>query len=175
MPHSPVARIGAGLVDAVRAVEYTTSVSPANLNLNDTAHFNGVHTISLTNSGSEPVTYNLTRQDINGFQAISISDKLVDTNPDIAGYFATLQLSADVVTVGPGETAEVTATFTQPGNGEYWRLTVYGGNIQFSGSNGEDVRVHYMGTKKKKKNPQTGQQGSVLTSPNLDRYQGLSL
>ncbi|KAF3804736.1 Minor extracellular protease vpr [Colletotrichum gloeosporioides] len=145
--YTPVAKIGAGIVDAVRAVEYDTFVSPANLNLNDTVHFNGVHTIKLTNRGQEVVTYNATHQNLNGFQAVSISTKYVDTNPDIAGYFASVTLSTESVTIGPGETVEITASFTEPDNGVYGLMPVYGGNIHFWGSNGEDVRVTYMGIK----------------------------
>ncbi|KAF4903566.1 Minor extracellular protease vpr, partial [Colletotrichum viniferum] len=119
--YTPVTKIGAGIVDAVRAVEYDT--------------------------GQEVVTYNATHQNLNGFQAISISTKYVDTNPDIAGYFASVTLSTESVTVGPGETVEITVSFTEPDNGVYGLMPVYGGNIHFWGSNGEDVRVTYMGVK----------------------------
>ncbi|KAI5855038.1 subtilisin-like protein [Durotheca rogersii] len=144
---TPVARIGAGVVDAVRAVEYDTFVSPANINLNDTQNFRGVHTIQLTNIGLEAVTYNLSHQPLNGFQAISVTDRAVAPNPDIAGYFASVKLSAESVTAGPGETVEITATFTEPDSGVFDLMPVYGGNIHFVGSNGEDVRVTYMGIK----------------------------
>jgi subtilisin family serine protease len=50
---------GAGLVDAFKALTYTTVVAPGQLLLNDTAYFNGKQTFTVTNGGQKAVTYKL--------------------------------------------------------------------------------------------------------------------
>ncbi|KAK1637536.1 hypothetical protein BDP81DRAFT_393247 [Colletotrichum phormii] len=90
---------GAGLVDAFKVVGYSTLVSPAVLNLNDTEHFQGTQSVQITNSGDESVTYQFSHEA--GINALTKS----------AG------------------------------------TAVYGGSIVVAGSQGEAVRVSYMGIK----------------------------
>ncbi|KAG9098284.1 hypothetical protein FS749_004226 [Ceratobasidium sp. UAMH 11750] len=54
------AHAGAGSIQVYDAIYTKASLLPAQLQLNDTAHFNGSHTLTLTNEGTQVVTYTLT-------------------------------------------------------------------------------------------------------------------
>jgi hypothetical protein len=47
------------VINAQRAVDMRTLVSPAQIMLNDTKYFNGIHTITINNLEAVPVTYTL--------------------------------------------------------------------------------------------------------------------
>lgn len=47
------------MINAQRAVDMRTLVSPAQIMLNDTKYFNGIHTITINNLEAVPVTYTL--------------------------------------------------------------------------------------------------------------------
>ena len=63
-----VAQVGGGLVNAFKAVNYTTTVSFDKLALNDTAHFSGSHEIVVANTGEEEVSYNFTLEHAAGVE-----------------------------------------------------------------------------------------------------------
>lgn len=65
-----VAQVGNGLVNAYKAVNYTTTLDFGKLALNDTAHFSGSHDIVVVNSGEEEVSYNFTLEPAAGFEAV---------------------------------------------------------------------------------------------------------
>ncbi len=143
-----VARQGAGLVDALKVVEYKTTVSPAVLQLNDTDHFVATHSIKITNEDSDSVTYKVTH--IAGPTELTkaLADAWVNVEPpylSTAGDQATVSVSADSLTVAPGQTVTLTVTFTEPADTDALTLPVYGGQISLEGSNGETVSAAYMG------------------------------
>ncbi|KAG0138153.1 peptidase S8/S53 domain-containing protein [Tuber indicum] len=49
---APVTQQGAGYVNALKVLTYTTNLSPGKLELNDTANFKPEHTITTQNSGN---------------------------------------------------------------------------------------------------------------------------
>jgi subtilisin family serine protease len=51
---------GAGLIQVYDAMKNTGSMLPAELLLNDTAHFSGSHQVTIKNEGNQTVTYDLT-------------------------------------------------------------------------------------------------------------------
>ncbi|KAG8734128.1 hypothetical protein FRC11_011391 [Ceratobasidium sp. 423] len=67
---------GAGLLNVYSAIKNTGSLLPAELLLNDTAYFKGVHTLVVKNGGKQSVTYTLshvatgTANTIDGIEAI---------------------------------------------------------------------------------------------------------
>lgn len=113
---APAAQVGAGLVDAVRVLDYSTQISfnGRKFELNDTANFVRSHSADITNSGTEPVTYTFALQDFGGYEA------WIQKIPGAEqGFVPTLKLYVDTVpakmvpevamplgdfTVGPGET-----------------------------------------------------------------------
>lgn len=117
-----MAKQGSGLVDTAKVVEYDTHVRPGSLNLNDAANFQRTYTIQIANSRDKPLTYNISH-------VLSI----------------TIQAMAQLLTVAPGEVATFDGTFTKPSMVNVTMLPVFGGVITLAASNGELVRVTYMG------------------------------
>ncbi|KAI8649528.1 hypothetical protein NCS55_01452800 [Fusarium keratoplasticum] len=145
-----VVRQGAGIVDAASVILSGTSVSPANLNLNDTVHFNPSHQVVLTNSNDETVTYQVTHEAGITIHTKGNGDAWVSSEPSYSsdeGEVATVSLSDDTFTLGAGESATLHLEFVEPATVSASYLPVYGGRILFGGSNGEVVSVTYMGIK----------------------------
>jgi subtilisin family serine protease len=57
---APVVQQGGGLVNAFAVLHYTTFISPSNLALNDTAHFNQTVEFTISNTDSMAVSYTIT-------------------------------------------------------------------------------------------------------------------
>ena len=135
-------------MDAFKVVQYGTSVSPANVNLNDTTHFLGTHTIQISNSGSESITYLISHEAGITISTKAQGDAWVSLDPPYStdeGDVATVSFSKTEITVPPGETQGFSVTFTEPSIIDAAMLPVYGGAIIIAGSNREVVRVTYMG------------------------------
>ncbi|KAL6364291.1 hypothetical protein LRP88_02210 [Fusarium phalaenopsidis] len=143
-----VVRQGAGIVDAASVILSGTSVSPANLNLNDTVHFNPSHEVVLTNSNDETVTYQVTHEAGITIRTKGNRDAWVSNEPSYSsdeGEAATVSLSDDTITLGAGESVTLRLEFVEPATVSPSYLPVYGGRILFGGSNSEVVSVTYMG------------------------------
>lgn len=148
-----VARQGSGLVDALKVIQYTTSISPSVLHLNDTDHYNPTHTVTIKNSGTQEVTYTLTHEagpEFGGKQNFLNGDTWVPQeaymywSPELT---ATVAISAETITIAAGSTGTFSATFTEPATPDARTLPVYSGAIIISGSNSESVRLSYQGIK----------------------------
>ncbi|KAF6838423.1 subtilisin-like serine protease pr1c [Colletotrichum plurivorum] len=162
-----VAHQGAGLVDAFKVAGYKTTVSPAVLNLNDTDHFQSTHEVKITNSGSESVTYQIFHEPGITIFSKGAGDAWTSTSPPYAsdeGNDALAEFSASKLTVGAGETATFSVTFTEPSAAEAIKLPVYGGSLLVVGSQGEAVRVTYMGVK-----------GSIYSSDIWEMHRGVPM
>lgn len=135
-------------MDALKVVEYDTTVVPANLNLNDTVHFQSTHDIQVINDGDETVVYEISHDAgitvlsrPQGTAWIAINPPYLSEEDDIAK----VDISSSSLTLGPGETGNFSVTFTEPSGPTADLLPVYGGSIQVVGDQGEAVRVTYMG------------------------------
>lgn len=146
---SSVVHQGAGLVDAFKVVGYSTTVSPATLNLNDTDHFQSTHEVQVTNAGDESVTYQFYHEAGTTIFSKGAGDAWISLSPPYAtdeSNVATVDFSATELTLGPGESGTFSVAFSEPSASEAIKLPVYGGSILIVGSQGEAVRVTYMGT-----------------------------
>ncbi len=127
-----VHRQGAGMLDIDDSILSTASVSPSEISLGEGT--GGATTLTITNSGSSPVTYTL------GNQA-AVSSGGATNAP---GFFlgnAAVAFSAPSVTVPAGGSATVGVTITKPlAQGHQ-----YGGFIRLAGDNGTTLRVPYAG------------------------------
>ncbi|KAJ4178091.1 hypothetical protein NW755_013430 [Fusarium falciforme] len=162
-----VVRQGAGIVDAASVILSGTSVSPANLNLNDTVHFKQSHQVVLTNSNDETVTYQVTHEAGITIHTKGNGDAWVSNEPSYSsdeGEVATVSLSDDTFTLGAGESATLHLEFVEPATVSASYLPVYGGRILFGGSNGEVVSVTYMGIK-----------GSIYASDTWEMHRGVPM
>ncbi|VUC21572.1 unnamed protein product [Clonostachys rosea] len=178
-----VTQQGSGLVDAIKVIEYGTSIEPVILNLNDTDHFSSFHSIKITNSGNESVNYKL-----NHHPGITIHTKpqanaWVGNDPPYStneGSIATVEFSESELEVGPGETASFSVQFTEPLDIDPLMLPVYGGSIEVIGSQGELIRVTYMGKRpisnvEMFSNMRKGIKGSIYASDTWELERGVPL
>ena len=137
---------GAGLVDAYKALTYTTVVAPGQLLLNDTAYFNGTQTFTVTNGGQSAVTYKLSHTPAGTAHTLSNNSIQPDPYPlRLTADFASVSFSSDSFTLDPGRQQVVTATFTAPKFTNH-SIPVYSGWIEVAGQEtGEVLSVTYLG------------------------------
>lgn len=141
-----VGQAGAGLVDALKVVSSNTSITPATINLNDTDHFNGEHTITITNSGPGPVTYSIGHE--SGPASMTMNPvNWVGQDPILKTEFgqAIANLSLSEITVPAGGKASFDVVFTAPTDIDASLLPIYGGFIHIVGDNGEALKATYLG------------------------------
>ncbi|KAL0953072.1 hypothetical protein HGRIS_007272 [Hohenbuehelia grisea] len=145
-PLQTVSQQGAGLIHVDRAVHTSTLVTPAQLMLNDTANFDSFHTITVKNTGSEPVTYQLShvaagtalsRQPDNSIFASKGPVELVDAA-------ASVNIVPSSFTVYPGSTRRALLYFRAPKNVDKSRLPIFSGFIKIT-SPSETLQVTYLG------------------------------
>ncbi|KAF2757740.1 subtilisin-like protein [Pseudovirgaria hyperparasitica] len=153
---SPPSQVGAGLIDAQAVLGYTTDIGfdCRKIELNDTAHFQGVHTVEITNNGKETVAYNFEIQPAGGYDswiplppgqqlyalprtAFYSEVELVEFDPEIA-----LPRS---LTVKAGQTISAEISFKSPSGANETNIPVYGGKILVRGSNDEELGIPYFG------------------------------
>ncbi|KAL0959395.1 hypothetical protein HGRIS_014644 [Hohenbuehelia grisea] len=140
------AQQGAGLLQAHNAVHSKTIVTPAQLLLNDTAHFAPKHTVQIKNTGSQPVTYELSHvaaATVMTLQPNSAHAALGPLDPVDAG--ADVVIEPSEFTVAPGATQNVEISFTAPKNVDEVQLPVFSGFIKID-SPTASLQVTYMGT-----------------------------
>ncbi|KAG4435807.1 hypothetical protein IFR05_008699 [Cadophora sp. M221] len=142
-----LAQQGAGMVDAVKLLSYSTVVtSSSKISLNDTDNRISTHRISLHNTGTTEVTYIISHE-----SAVTIESRdewLYPKEyypPVMKGASGSIQAPKSI-TIGPGATADVQVTFIPPdGTANMTSGPLWSGKVLFGGSNGELVSVPYMG------------------------------
>ncbi|KAI6308103.1 hypothetical protein MCOR34_007347 [Pyricularia oryzae] len=150
---APPLQMGSGLVDATRVLRAATALDATKLNLNDTANFQGVHNVTVTNNGAAAVSYSFALEPAAGFEIFELHDLVV--NSWGVKQFAKLEpkdMVPDVqlpepFSLGPGESKTVTVTFANPEN-KGWNATLipaYSGKVVVAGDNGDQLSLPYMG------------------------------
>ncbi|KAK1963991.1 serine endopeptidase [Colletotrichum sublineola] len=153
---APVAQVGTGLINASKVLEYETTLSFAKFALNDTRHFSRYHTVDITNTGSQPVTYTFERQESGGMNTVNLdpnewgTPKIAwDSEVMVAPQKMTPQISfpSGSFTVQPGERKTAQFNFKYPENQglDPAKLPLYSGKVLIKGSNGEVLGVPYLG------------------------------
>ncbi|QRV93660.1 pyrolysin [Ceratobasidium sp. AG-Ba] len=157
---------GAGLIQVYDAIHATGTITPAELLLNDTANFKGVHTIFIKNSGKKVVTYTLshvpagTAPTLNGIENILGPVPLVNND-------ATVSFALTKVTVLPGLSFPVILSIKPPTGVDAKTLPVYSGFIKATGSDGSTLQATYLGV--------VGSLKSAKVLDNTDAYFGEKL
>ncbi|KAH9867743.1 hypothetical protein IAQ61_008338 [Plenodomus lingam] len=132
---APVTQQGGGIVQAWKAARTTLEIDVDSLMLNDTAHFVGTHTFSITNTGSTDEILELTHR-----KAVTMYTMDARFSPLTPGSFpnaiaeswATVSFSADRITVPAGQSANVTVEIIPPAGLNATLLPVYSGYIALS-------------------------------------------
>jgi len=131
-----VNRQGAGMVNIPAAILSTTNVSPSKLSLGESQFGGSTQTLTVQNSASSDVTYNLTFVN-------ALSNGPNEFAPTFSTSNAAVAFSAPSVTVPAGGSASFNATFTPPTGPN---LGMYGGYIVLTPQGGGQVyRVPYAG------------------------------
>ncbi|GBB92394.1 hypothetical protein RclHR1_00200027 [Rhizophagus clarus] len=114
---SPVLHQGAGLVNIYDTLKATSFVYPPKINLNDTVHFDGYHTLNIYNVGRKEMKYKLSHlpaPSVDGY------NKALSRNYYQLEYFtnnyADVKFEKDLITVAPGANVKVSVNFTSPKN-----------------------------------------------------------
>jgi subtilisin family serine protease len=141
---APVAQQGAGLVQAWNAAHTTLEVNVNSLMLNDTEHFVGKQTFSISNTGSTDEVLEMGhRKAVTMYTMDPKADELrTGMFPNaIVESWASVSFSSDRVSVPAGQSAEVTVNFTPPVGVNATLLPVYSGFITI----GNKLHVPYLG------------------------------
>jgi subtilisin family serine protease len=149
---APPVQVGTGLINALRMINYKTVLDFDKMELNDTANFNAVHEVTVTNTGDEAIKYTLEVQDASGVETYYDYDG-GPYSPRIRSYdeLSPIEMSVDVLlpepfTLGPGDSKTVQVTFSKPP--QEWNATMlplYSGKIFINGTNNESLSIPYMG------------------------------
>jgi hypothetical protein len=148
-PTASVGRTGSGLINTYNAVFGTTTVTPGQLALNDTANFQGAQTITIRNTGKELNKYTLVHEP---------AGTAITANNSVAGYTyfnifpvplggdaATATFLPPTLVLAPGQSGKVLVTFTAPATNQD-TLPLYSGAVIARGEkDGSTVTVPYMG------------------------------
>jgi len=132
-----VHRQGAGMVKIDKAATSTGSVTPSKVALGESQFGGSTQAFTVTNSGSEAVTY-----------ALSSTNALATGGSDFAPSFFTsntaVAFSTPSITVPAGGSATFSATFTPPTNDP--AFSMYGGYIKLTpADDGQVYRVPFGG------------------------------
>ncbi|KAI1373384.1 subtilisin-like protein [Hypoxylon crocopeplum] len=142
---APVMQLGAGIVQAYDAAYATTLLSKSSLAFNDTDNFVDTLNFTITNLGSDDVTYDL--GSVGAATGYTFSDSIYpDPFPglELSDEYATVALSESKVTVPAGGEATISVTVTPPAL-DASRLPVYSGFITLNGTNGDSLSLPYNG------------------------------
>lgn len=142
--YAPIAQAGTGIINATKVLGFTTSLSYAKFELNDTQHFNAQQSVEITNGADVDVTYTYGVQAAAGFDTWSADGAtvldFVDSVP--VSIIPTVSLPV-AVTLEPDETRAVDFEFTYPDGLD--SLPLYSGKILVHSSLGESLAIPYLG------------------------------
>ncbi|KAK3988980.1 subtilisin-like serine protease, partial [Cladorrhinum sp. PSN332] len=146
---APVPQVGAGLVNATKVLEYSTSLSFSKFALNDTAHFERYHEILITNNDNKPVEYKFSLQPAGTFNAQSPTySSFLSAYYELEPYSFIPNVKLPFpLTIPPGQIRKVQVSFEPPSSGtlDTSKLPIYSGKILISSSTSEELSIPYFG------------------------------
>ncbi|KAG6817490.1 hypothetical protein H0H87_008115 [Tephrocybe sp. NHM501043] len=143
-PLQTVTQQGAGLINVYKAIHTTTTVSPGELILNDTAHFQPLQSFTVKNDGKASQKYTLSHVPAGTALTVQSGTIFPALGPvPLSGDSATVTFSEKSFTIAPGATHTVLAHFTLP-KGDATAFPVYSGFIEITGDT-ESQHVTYLG------------------------------
>ena len=74
-------QVGTGLIDARKVLNYTTQLSLARFQLNDTHQFSRYQNVDITNNGNEEVVYTFSLEDAGGYDAFETDSTIAPWAP----------------------------------------------------------------------------------------------
>ncbi|KAJ7097194.1 subtilisin-like protease [Mycena belliarum] len=153
-PFQTVTQQGAGLIQVYDALFGTTKLSPAELILNDTAHFAGRQRFTVKNTGKTIKTYTLSHVPAGTAVTVNPGTIFPALGPvPLSTQYATVKFNKGKFTLFPGQSQTVVATITPPTGVDATTFPVYSGFI-FATSGTETVHATYLGLAAALKNKQ---------------------
>ncbi|KAF9526570.1 pyrolysin [Crepidotus variabilis] len=153
-PLQTVAQQGAGLINAYDAIYATTTVSPGELILNDTAHSPSDTTFYVKNDGTESKKYTVKHVPAGTALTVQEGTTIPENGPvPLANASAQVTITPTTFEIGPGESQIVKVTFQLPDSVPLDRYPLYSGFIEVTGTSVSDTyHVSYIGLKGNLKN-----------------------
>jgi hypothetical protein len=143
---APVPQQGAGLVQAYDAAHANTLLSVSSISFNDTDHFLSSTNFTISNLGTQEVTYSLSHIGAaTGYTLPPDSIYPAVFPNELVTTGATLEFSSDKVTIAAGGKAVITVEPTAPTGLTVSRLPTYSGYIALNGTNGDSLSLPYIG------------------------------
>ncbi|KAL1893833.1 hypothetical protein Cpir12675_003952 [Ceratocystis pirilliformis] len=149
--YAPPIQVGAGLVNAERLFESKTKVTAKMMALNDTANFVGTHNFFITNNDDVDVSYTFEIQAAASIEMLDPWNKDLKT-PMIKSFDKISPVNTPLVaaipgdmTLGPGQSANLSVDFQPPDVKDSAVLPVYGGKLVIKTSTKEVHGIPYMG------------------------------
>ncbi|KAG6919367.1 hypothetical protein DXG01_006916 [Tephrocybe rancida] len=143
-PLQTVTQQGAGLIDVYKAIHTTTIVSPGELILNDTAHFEPLQYFTVRNTGKSSKKYKVSHVPAGTALTVQPGTIFPSLGPvPLSADAASVVFSEKSFTVAPGATHTVVAYFSLP-DGDASTFPVFSGFIEVT-SGTESLHVTYIG------------------------------
>ncbi|KAG0257813.1 hypothetical protein BG011_003742 [Mortierella polycephala] len=158
-----VAKQGGGLINVLRAITTTSSITPDHIDLLDTNRFQTTVMITLRNDGPNAETYTLSHIPADTLNSYPDNNTFPLPTPQIEDNYATVSFSQNEITIPAGNAAAITISFTEPTTGDAAHFPIYSGFIIATPKSKESVPVHV---------PYSGLKGDFSRVPIMDTDKG---
>ncbi|KAG0211482.1 hypothetical protein BGX28_007843 [Mortierella sp. GBA30] len=162
--YASAAKQGAGLVNALRAIKTTTSVTPDHIDLFDSMHLPAANILTIRNIGKVTETYTVTHQPAESLNLYEKNTTFPRNDPEVHTDFATVTFSQEKLKIAPGKSVKIQVALRAPASGDESEFPLYSGFIVITPSAKDGIRVQV---------PYTGLKGDVAKVPILDTNLGL--
>ncbi|KAF9429216.1 hypothetical protein BGZ76_001648 [Entomortierella beljakovae] len=155
---------GAGLINVLRAITTTTSITPDHINLLDTINFVSNSTITITNTGNQSETYTLSHIATDALNSYPTDNTFPLTVPELQPNHATVTFTETTVNIAAGASVNVTIHFVEPDTGDAATFPLYSGYVIATPTISQTalpVSIPYIGMK-----------GSIAQVPIMDTDSG---
>lgn len=163
---APAAQQGAGLIQAMNAINSKIRISPSSLSFNDTEHMNSDLELLVTNAGNETVDYHLiVRPAVTVYVLPNNGSPYPSKFPnDQTSSSGILSASFTKFTLTAGETQVLHVDADPPTAVDTDRLALWSGFLYIKGSDNSAVSVPYQGLAGSLRNATTLPGGAVAIS-----------
>ncbi|KIO30674.1 hypothetical protein M407DRAFT_20207 [Tulasnella calospora MUT 4182] len=148
-PLQTVAKTGAGMVDAFKAMYGHTIVTPGEILLRDSSHVSPKnHAITIKNTSKKAQTYKLTHVPAGTMNTFGLHQQAIPGDAPLSNDHAYVtfhtQKKLNTIMVPPGQSRMVYVDIYQPKGVDAKKLPVFGGFLKIESAS-DSVHVSYMG------------------------------
>ncbi|KAG8963822.1 hypothetical protein FRC00_004914 [Tulasnella sp. 408] len=143
-PLQTVAKSGAGLLDAFKAMHGKTIVTPGEILLNDTVYGKPSHTITVKNTSKKAQTYKITHVPAGTMNTFDSKQKAIHGPVPLDKHYAEVKIKPNTMVLKPGQSAKFTVTIKPPKGVDAKKFPVYSGFVKIASAS-DSVQVSYMG------------------------------